>query len=159
MPPETAENPQTETEQVQAVQSPPDSIQEPAKASPEYLLGLNNPLIAEYGKPYRFTKENAKFYNAKAVAAIKERFKASPYFPLPPLKPEPSAYEKKLIEQIESLDDLLDGETDYKAIDALTRGKERLMRCYFHLAGIAGPGNLRPTKSRSREVRPPVEPV
>ena len=68
--------------------------------------------------------------------------------------------------QIELLDEMIDQADDADVLDALTRSKERLFRMWAHMAGIPGPGNLKPTQPR--QTRPqalptptpmPVEPL
>ena len=47
--------------------------------------------------------------------------------------------------QIDLLDQMIDQAEDADVLDALTRSKERLFRIWAHLAGIPGPGHLKPS--------------
>ena len=62
-------------------------------------------------------------------------------------------------EQLEKLDELLADCTDPKSWDALTRAKERLFRIWAHLAGIPGPGQLKPTSPRTPRQPAPCLPI
>lgn len=67
---------------------------------------------------------------------------------------EPRISIERTREQIEALDVQLATCTDPKAWDALTRAKERLFRIWAHLAGIPGPGNLKPSSAKPRQAMP-----
>jgi len=110
-----------------------------------------------------FTAENAAIMAQRRWTAERER-KAQPRI-LPAPCDEQTAINHKDAElartqaQIEELNTQLDQCDDFKAWDALTRAKERLFRIWAHLAGIPGPGNLKPSQPRQntrKELPPPT---
>jgi len=61
--------------------------------------------------------------------------------------------------QIEALNEQLDSCTEPDDWDCLTRSKERLFKQWVYLAGIPGPGNLKPSQPRQntrKELPPPT---
>lgn len=98
-----------------------------------------------------FTVENAAEFARRSHLPGSARFrKPEPAAPEPQPVPKPaeeptkSAAIVRVIKQLEMVDAMLDECHDAKAWDQLTRSKERLAKVWFHLGGIAGPGNRRP---------------
>ena len=61
--------------------------------------------------------------------------------------------------QLDLIDQMIDQSDDADVLDALTRSKERLFRIWAHLAGIPGPGNLKPSSKPSQSKPRTIEPT
>lgn len=61
--------------------------------------------------------------------------------------------------QIELCDQMIDQCGDADTLDSLTRSKERLFRIWAHLAGIPGPGNLKPSSKPAQARHATVQPI
>lgn len=61
--------------------------------------------------------------------------------------------------QIELVDQMIEQADDADILDSLTRSKERLFRIWAHLAGIPGPGNLKPTSPKPTQRRTLEQPT
>lgn len=69
--------------------------------------------------------------------------------PLITANDDPSRALERVRKQIEAIDCSLDKCKDARDWDMLTRAKERLFKCWVHLAGIPGPGQRKPAPERA----------
>jgi hypothetical protein len=123
-------------------------------------LNTANPQPIQRKPPFRFTRDNARQYSARANAARWSRWQAerdNPAIPEPPPTSTPGIPDNadtarrlaRVLKQLDGLDNTLDKCKEPKEWDMLTRAKERLFKVWVHLAGIPGPGNTRPPTARS----------
>lgn len=114
-----------------------------------------------------FTPENAAIYAAKGHEARRKAkeeraliLAGPPQVTVELVKDGIHQRIERTRKQIELIDEMIDACSDADVLDALTRSKERLFRIWAHLAGIPGPGNLKPTQPRqTRQQHPEPTPV
>lgn len=108
-----------------------------------------------------FTAETAAEMGRRSAEARKRAAQAAVESAIIPLPTEDFKSQAlvRVRKQLENVDLALDGCDDPKDWDCLTRAKERLFRAWVHLAGIPGPGNLKPSAPRQRASMPTVEPL
>lgn len=133
------------------------------------LLGLCREHGVSYGTARQWSKaehwpELREKAAAKRLASLRadvEPVQAPAPRPAPePLPAGDLAGKIEVLEkQITNADTLIATAPDHKAFLNLTKAKGELLRHYYHLRGLPGPGNRRPGKESKREVQPEVQPV